>query len=71
MRGIPNLHGEVVTARDLRGGAALVVAGLAAEGMTTVQGGEHIERGYVDLCRNLCLLGAEIDCEIVESESKE
>ena len=71
VRGIPNLHGEVVTARDLRGGAALVVAGLAAEGMTTVQGGEHIERGYVDLCRNLCLLGAEIDCEIVESESKE
>ncbi len=56
--GSSKLHGETVTARDLRGGAALVAAGLAAEGTTTVQESEHIDRGYVDLCGDLCSLGA-------------
>ena len=44
--GVKKLHGAVVTAHDLRGGAALVLAGLAAEGDTTIQHTERIERGY-------------------------
>lgn len=53
------LHGEIVTAPDLRGGAALAIAGLAAEGCTRVQGYEHIARGYEDLAGMLRSLGAE------------
>ena len=45
---------------DLRGGAALVVAGLGAEGTTRVSGLRHIRRGYQALDRNLSALGAEI-----------
>jgi len=54
------LHGSVVYAHDLRGGAALVVAGLAAEGTTIVRDATNIERGYEDICRDLSLLGANI-----------
>ena len=56
------LHGERVFAKELRGGAALVIAGLAAEGETVIRGSEHIERGYQDICRDLGQLGAEICC---------
>lgn len=49
-----------VTARDLRGGAALVIAGLNADGQTTVHGVENISRGYLNLAENLSQLGAEI-----------
>jgi UDP-N-acetylglucosamine enolpyruvyl transferase len=41
-----NLTGAIVNAPDLRGGAALVLAGLMAEGFTTVENVEYIERGY-------------------------
>lgn len=61
INGSSKLHGESVMARDLRGGAALVVAGLTAEGMTMVQESEYIDRGYVDLCGDLCSLGAHIE----------
>ena len=55
-----SLHGAKVTAPDLRGGAALVVAGLAARGETRVGGLGHIRRGYDDLEGELSRLGAEI-----------
>lgn len=54
------LHGTRVTALDLRGGAALVAAALAAEGETRVSGCAHIERGYEDICRDLRALGGRI-----------
>ena len=54
------LTGARVTARDLRGGAALVVAGLAAEGVTEVEHVELIDRGYESIERTLSLLGADI-----------
>jgi|LSQX01.3.fsa_nt_gb UDP-N-acetylglucosamine 1-carboxyvinyltransferase len=60
VRGVPRLSGALVTAKDLRGGAALVLAGLAAEGVTEVEGIEHIDRGYENLGEKLKSLGAEI-----------
>lgn len=54
------LHGAEVTARDLRGGAALVSAALAAEGETKILGCSHIERGYEDICRDIRALGGRI-----------
>lgn len=47
-------------APDLRGGAALVLAGLAADGLSIIGSCRHIRRGYEDLCRDLGSLGAEI-----------
>lgn len=52
------LHGGSVTAGDLRGGAALVLAGLFADEPVTVDGYGYIKRGYEDLPENLCRLGA-------------
>lgn len=49
-----------VSARDLRGGAALVIAGLMAEGDTIVENSIFVERGYQDICKDLTQLGAEI-----------
>ncbi len=60
VRGVPKLSGALVTAKDLRGGAALVMAGLVAEGVTEVDGIEHIDRGYENLGRKLKELGADI-----------
>jgi len=54
------LHGALVEAKDLRAGAALVVAGLAAEGTTRVCRAEYVERGYEDLPGVLCSLGAKV-----------
>ena len=54
------LRGTRVDGRDLRGGAALVVAGLAARGRTEVGGMRHLRRGYDDLAGNLRRLGADI-----------
>lgn len=59
--GCGRLRGAEVTAYDLRGGAALVVAGLNATGQTTVRGVENINRGYLDLAGCLSALGAEIE----------
>jgi UDP-N-acetylglucosamine 1-carboxyvinyltransferase len=58
--GAGSLRGAKVTAPDLRGGAALVVAGLAARGETRVSGLSHIRRGYDDLEGELSRLGADI-----------
>ncbi len=60
IEGVEKLHGANVTATDLRGGAGLVIAGLAAQGVTTVDGVEYIERGYENLVENLGILGADI-----------
>ena len=61
--GVPRLCGAEVRATDLRGGAALLVAGLAAQGMTRVGDIHHIQRGYEDPVRDLRMLGAEISLE--------
>ena len=58
------LHGAKLTARDLRGGAALVIAALAARGSSRLSGTEFIRRGYADLDRLLAGLGAQIWQEI-------
>ena len=58
--GAGRLRGAAVQGRDLRGTAALVVAGLAAEGTTKVSGLEYIQRGYEGLDRSLTHLGAQI-----------
>ena len=54
------LHGAKLTAPDLRGGAALVIAALQAQGSTRVMGAEHISRGYEDIAALLAPLGARI-----------
>jgi len=59
--GVKTLHGAVVKCTDLRGGAALVLAGLQAEGTTRVLLPEHIDRGYEAVERELTLLGAAIE----------
>ena len=58
--GVEKLHGATVCAHDLRAGAALVIAGLAAEGVTYVEHIHFIERGYEHLIRKLSELGADI-----------
>ena len=59
--GVKRLHGAHVTARDLRGGAALVIAALAAEGETKVENVTLIDRGYAKLENTLRGLGAKIE----------
>lgn len=63
IRGRWPLKGCRTTARDLRGGAALIVAGLGAAGRTIVEDPGHISRGYEDICRDLSALGAKIHQE--------
>ena len=58
--GKPKLHGTTVSASDLRAGAALVIAGLSAEGTTTVENIHYIERGYENIIEKLTALGAVI-----------
>ncbi|MBE7077359.1 MAG: UDP-N-acetylglucosamine 1-carboxyvinyltransferase [Clostridiales bacterium] len=60
IRGVEKLHGACVMASDLRGGAALVVAALNAEGQTTVTDIAYIDRGYADLEGKFRRLGAKI-----------
>ncbi|MFN3690463.1 MAG: UDP-N-acetylglucosamine 1-carboxyvinyltransferase, partial [Fimbriimonadales bacterium] len=61
IRGVESLKGARVRATDLRGGAALVVAALAAQGETTIDEIEHIDRGYEQLELKLRALGAQIE----------
>lgn len=60
VRGVENLTGAHVTARDLRGGAALTLAALRAQGETIVDHAELIDRGYDHLENQLCRLGADV-----------
>jgi UDP-N-acetylglucosamine 1-carboxyvinyltransferase len=58
--GVMHLNGAVVKAHDLRAGAALVIAGIAAHGETIVREATSIERGYEDICRDMSNLGANV-----------
>ena len=66
MVGVPVLEGAPVSSTDLRAGAALVLAGLVAEGKTRVFGVEHIDRGYEDYVGKLASLGADISRMVVD-----
>ena len=59
VNGVERLHGAAVECTDLRGGAALCVAALAAEGETRVGSLRHIDRGYEDITRDLRAMGAD------------
>jgi UDP-N-acetylglucosamine 1-carboxyvinyltransferase len=72
--GRTKLRGSKVCATDLRAGAALVLAAMAAEGETEVTGLHHIDRGYIDLANKLQQLGADIERihpQAVEEELEE
>ena len=60
IKGVDHLIGTAVTAPDIRAGAALVVAGLAAHGETVISEIHHIDRGYDDLVGRLSGLGADV-----------
>ena len=68
--GVGKYTGASISAPDLRAGAALVIAGLAAEGMTTVDDIQFIERGYEDFHIKLKNLGAQIEKVACEREQK-
>jgi UDP-N-acetylglucosamine 1-carboxyvinyltransferase len=61
--GVPKLLGASMEARELRGGAALVVAALGAKGESRISGRRFIDRGYENICRDLRELGARIVSE--------
>lgn len=60
VKGVDKLNASTVCSKDLRGGAALILAGLAAEGKTIVTDSKHVERGYESIEKSLSQLGAEI-----------
>jgi UDP-N-acetylglucosamine 1-carboxyvinyltransferase len=60
IRGVPRLSAAPVRALDIRGGAAMVIAGLSADGVTEVSDMHHVDRGYEAFDRKLELLGAEV-----------
>lgn len=60
INGVSKLTGATVEAKELRGGASLVLAGLTAEGYTSVSGVKYIERGYENFVETLNMLGAKI-----------
>jgi UDP-N-acetylglucosamine 1-carboxyvinyltransferase len=66
IEGVPELRGAPVNACDLRGGAALVIAGLMAKGITQVYNPDYIHRGYERLEEKLSSLGADIRLEKTE-----
>jgi UDP-N-acetylglucosamine 1-carboxyvinyltransferase len=68
VRGRPRLSGAPVRAHDIRAGAALVLAGLVAEGVTEVHDVAHIDRGYEGFVDKLLALGADIRREPVPDE---
>jgi UDP-N-acetylglucosamine 1-carboxyvinyltransferase len=63
VRGVPRLSGAPVRALDIRAGAAMVIAALAAEGVTEVSDLYHVDRGYEDLDGRLAAVGAELHRE--------
>jgi UDP-N-acetylglucosamine 1-carboxyvinyltransferase len=60
IRGVENLSGAPVLSHDIRAGAALVLAGLRAEGTTVVGDAQHIDRGYEGFAEKLAALGADV-----------
>ena len=69
VHGVESFSGAEVKSPDLRGGASLVIAGLMADGTTTVAGIHHIERGYEDFVGKLSSLGARVWRETLPDES--
>lgn len=69
IKGVPLLRGAELKAPDLRGGAALVIAALQAEGCSRIENVEYIERGYEDICRDLKQLGADIRLNVCQDSS--
>ena len=67
IKGVKTLKGAEVSAMDLRGGAALVIAGLMAEGRTVVKNAFHVQRGYEDLEKGLRALGGFIETKREET----
>lgn len=63
IHGKPGLHGAEMTACDLRAGAAMIIASLAAQGKSEIRNIQLIERGYQDITGKLSGLGADIHCE--------
>ena len=61
VRGVERLHAARVEASDLRGGGAMAVAALGAEGTTVLSGLRHVDRGYDGLEEMLCALGAQVE----------
>ncbi len=61
IEGCQNLRGATVEARELRGGAALMLAGLAADGETILTGSAYIDRGYERICEDMISLGGRIE----------
>ena len=65
VEGVDHLEGAPVESTDLRGGAALVLAGLAAEGETVIRAIHHIDRGYEDYVGKLEALGANVERRVI------
>ena len=63
VRGVERLSGAPVESTDIRAGAGLVLAGLVAEGVTTVYGASHIDRGYAGFVEQLIALGANVQAQ--------
>ncbi|KKM10767.1 UDP-N-acetylglucosamine 1-carboxyvinyltransferase [Clostridiales bacterium PH28_bin88] len=68
VKGVPRLTGAKVKATDLRAGAALVVAGLMADGETEIAAVQHIDRGYENMVQKLQAVGADITREERDGE---
>lgn len=61
IKGVTPLRGKNVTATDLRGGASMLICGLVADGITTIDNIKYILRGYDDICHKLSKVGAKIE----------
>ena len=70
IEGVSHMTGAPVRACDLRAGAAMVIAGLAATGETEIDNIQHIERGYEDLVRKLSGVGADIRVVVTPDEER-
>ena len=70
VRGVPRLQGAPVRAADLRGGVALIIAALSADGDSEIHDIHHVERGYEDLPGKLRQLGAEVTMEAEDAAAQ-
>ncbi len=70
VEGVENLKGAPIKADDLRAGAAMLIAGLTAKGMTEIENIEHIDRGYEDVVEKFRALSADI-CRVKTVETQE
>ena len=71
IEGVEKFTGARIQACDLRAGAAMVIAGLAAQGTTEIGHIHHIERGYEDIVRKLSGVGADIRVVVTPDEDKQ